>query len=312
MKLGIDIGGTKTEAVAVEDGTVVTGLRLPTGFGPEGVIQAAVDSIWELSTRTGLRPGQFESIGVGVPGVVDPRTRLVSHAVNLGVSELDLGGELQRRLGVAVTVENDVNAAALGAYQLMELSGSMAYLNLGTGMAAGLVIDGHLLRGSRGAAGEVGHVPVDPAGEVCSCGQVGCLETMASGSGLGRALAGEDRTPLSDLLASGDSGSALVQQISAQLAHGVAAAARLLILTVDVGTVVIGGGLSRLGDQLLARVRDLLVDWSSQSHFLTGLQLPARIQLLPPDLPAAVVGAALAAAPALAAARTRPQTATPD
>ena len=84
--------------------------------------------------------------------------------MNLGLEGLDLGPRLADRLGVDVRIENDVKAAALGAHHLLGAHSSMAYLNLGTGLAAGLVLDGRLLRGGHGVAGEIGHIPVDPDG----------------------------------------------------------------------------------------------------------------------------------------------------
>ena len=94
--------------------------------------------------------------------------------------------ELEARLGVPVAVENDVNVATLGAVALSGIR-DLVYLSIGTGLAAGLVLDGTLRRGATGAAGEIGHVPIDPLGAVCQCGQRGCLETVASGRALAEA-----------------------------------------------------------------------------------------------------------------------------
>ncbi|MEO8094835.1 MAG: ROK family protein, partial [Pseudolysinimonas sp.] len=183
LRVGIDIGGTKTDAVAIDtDGHVVHELHIATGFGAESVLATAVAAVEGLARAAGRTPETFVSIGIGIPGAVDVASGRVEHAVNLGLSGLDLGTELAARLGRAVRVENDVNAAALGAFSLLGRTStqSMAYLNLGTGLAAGLVLGGRLWRGSRGVAGEIGHIPVDPAGPLCPCGQRGCLELMAS------------------------------------------------------------------------------------------------------------------------------------
>ncbi|MBW8871465.1 MAG: ROK family protein, partial [Leifsonia sp.] len=169
MRVGVDIGGTKTEAVAIDDaGLVIDEVRVPTGFGAEAVVASTVAAVTELAERLGTTPSGFGAIGVGVPGAVDPASGRVAHAVNLGLDGLALGDELAARLGVRVRLENDVNVAALGAFHLLGHGPerSMAYLNLGTGLAAGLVLGGRLWRGSRGTAGEIGHIPVDPAGEL--------------------------------------------------------------------------------------------------------------------------------------------------
>ncbi|HEX3679271.1 MAG TPA: ROK family protein [Galbitalea sp.] len=294
MRLGVDIGGTKTDAVAV-DGTGVTTqrIRLVTGFGSQAVIETATAAISRIAELSGLEPSGFESIGIGIPGMVDSASGHVRHAVNLGLDGLDLGDAIAERLGVGVRIENDVSAAALGAYHGLGLTSSMAYLNVGTGLAAGLIINGELWRGPRGAAGEIGHIPVDPNGALCGCGQRGCLETVASGSGVARVWTSKDQYPVLALFDAADAGDTHAAAIRAKLAGGVAAAIRVLILTPDVETVVIGGGLSHLGERLLDDVLVVLSSWSATSPFVASLELGSRVQLVPNDFPAAAVGAAL-------------------
>ena len=141
MKLGIDIGGTKTAAVAIgADGELSDQVRMPTGFGAEAVVATALRTVERMSELAGLRTASFTSIGIGIPGAVDSTTGRVEHAVNLGLEGLDLGRRLSDRLGIDVRVENDVKAAALGAHHLLGMARgvdelgerrttSMAYLN---------------------------------------------------------------------------------------------------------------------------------------------------------------------------------------
>jgi glucokinase len=294
VRLGIDIGGTKTDAVAIDDaGGLAQRIRLATGFGSVAVLETAVSAVSRIGELTGLEAAGFDSIGIGIPGMVDRASGHVSHAVNLGLDRLALGGELSQRLGVDVSVENDVKAAALGAYHLMGLTGTMAYLNLGTGLAAGIVVDGRLWRGSRGIAGEIGHIPVDPSGELCACGQRGCLETVASGSGVARQWRTDDPLPVRALFAAAADGDEDARAIKARLAAGIASAVRVLVLTVDVETVVIGGGLSHLGDRLLCDVHEVLDEWAQSSPFLASLSLTDRVRLVPEGSLAAAIGAAL-------------------
>ena len=298
LRIGIDIGGTKTEAVALSaDGTVAAEHRLATGFGAAAVLDSAEAAVRALAAALDAAPADFATIGVGIPGAVDRATGRVTHALNLGLEDLDLGGELRARLGRPVRVENDVNAAALGAWQALGggPTESMAYLNLGTGLAAGLVLGGRLWRGSRGVAGEIGHIPVDPAGPLCPCGQRGCLELTASGSGLARAGMGDS---VRDLHAAATGGDVAALGVWTAFVEHVAASVRLFVLTVDPDRVVIGGGLSSLGDELLGAVRGVLGDWAASSPFLAMLDLPSRVEVLPRDFPAAAVGAALVGAAA--------------
>lgn len=299
MRLGIDIGGTKTAAVAIgEDGGLTEQVRMPTGFGADAVVETALRTVERMSQLTGVDPHAFRSIGIGIPGTVDSATGRVAHAVNLGLEGLDLGPRLSDRIGVDVRVENDVNAAALGAHHLLGLADglrahSMAYLNLGTGLAAGLVLDGHLLRGGRGVAGEIGHIPVDPAGPPCPCGQRGCLETVASGSALAAMWPSTHRHPSVELFDRADAGDPGAVAVRARFLTGVASAVRLLALTTDVDDIVIGGGLAALGERLLDGTRGVLAEWGAGSAFLASLDLPPRVQVIPRGFPAAAVGAAL-------------------
>jgi glucokinase len=292
VRIGLDIGGTKIEAVAVDDDdAVVASLRRPAGHGAADVLANAVLAVEELVLRLG--DPAVTSVGAGIPGMVDPATGTVQHAVNLGIDGFPFGIALEERLGAPVVLENDVNAAALGVSQVLGLRGSLAYLNVGTGLAAGLVTDGVLLRGARGGAGEIGHVPVDPAGLVCPCGQRGCLETMASGAGIARQWQGPGPHAAAEVLRAAEEGDRRASAIRLRLAEGIAAAVRILVLTNDVDAVVVGGGISRLGAPLLDDVLAVLARQAATSPFLASLGIERRIRLLPPDVAAASIGAAL-------------------
>lgn len=299
MRLGIDIGGTKTAAVAIgADGELSDQVRMPTGFGADEVVATALRTVERMTELAGVGAASFSSIGIGIPGAVDSATGRVSHAVNLGLEGLDLGPRLADRLGVQVRVENDVKAAALGAHHLLGVADgirahSMAYLNLGTGLAAGIVLDGRLLRGGHGVAGEIGHIPVDPTGATCTCGQRGCLETLASGSAIARMWPTDARLPARELFDSADAGDEGAVAVRERFLTGVAAAVRLLVLTTDVDAVVIGGGLAALGDALLDGTRRILNGWAAESAFLSSTDLASRVQVIPSGFPAAAVGAAL-------------------
>lgn len=307
MKIGLDIGGTKTAAVLIDgDGRILHEVLLPTGYGAVEVLASAMRAVEELSALAGISPAQLEAIGVGIPGVVDATTGMVSHAVNLGLHSFDLGSEMAARTGTRVEVENDVNAAAVGVYHVIAdpTIGSMAYLNLGTGLAAGLVLNGTLWRGSRGTAGEVGHIPVDPDGPLCACGQRGCLELSASGSAVARYWPSDHPRPLEALFEAAASGNVRAIDVRARLIENIAAAVRVLVLTIDVDVVVIGGGMSALGDPLISAVCGVLDGWAVDSPFLSSLALSARVRLAPALFPAAAVGAALSGATASRAAQS--------
>jgi predicted NBD/HSP70 family sugar kinase len=287
----VDIGGTNTDAIVLDDaGAVTHSLRLPTGWGHDAVLGTVTGVVRALAASAGVEPSSFASIGVGIPGAVDSEHGTVTHARNLGVERLDLGTLLAANLGKPVRVENDVNAAALGAFHQLGLDAtdSLAYLNLGTGLAAGLVLGGKLWRGSRGAAGEIGHILIDPAGPLDVDGQPGALEVLASGSGIASQRPGS----VSDLLAAAAAGDAEAIEIRRRMFDGVASAVRILILTLDVDVVVIGGGISNLGEDLLGAVRAVFAGWEATSPFITSLELGARVRILSPGTSVAATGAA--------------------
>lgn len=301
MRLGFDVGGTKTDAVAVSPaGDVVARVRRPTGWGAAAVVQTVTDLARELAETVGIAADEFASIGVGMPGQVAPGSAVVTHAVNLGIAEIDLALSVGAILGVPVRAENDVKAAAVGAYAMHRggSSGTLAYLNLGTGVAAGFVTDGVLWRGAHGSAGEVGHISIDPAGPLCKCGQRGCIETFCGGAAVAERWGRAAALPVLDVFDAADAGDREALSLRAGIAYGVASAVRVIVLTGDVETVVLGGGITALGDRMLSLVATDLAASADASPFMRSLRLAERVELLPPGSPAAALGAAIIGATA--------------
>lgn len=296
-RIGMDIGGTKIEAVALDDaGEVAASARLPTLPGDEAVVATAEQVLAELARLTGTSARDFASIGIGIPGQVDRERGEVLHAYNLGVERLALAPILTERTGIPTAMDNDVTAAALGAAHLMGLGDSVAYLNIGTGLAAGFVFDGQVLRGARGVTGEIGHTAVDASARKCWCGQTGCLETLASGAALKAYWPAGGEHPGRTLLPAVEAGDPDARAAFDDLVRGAATAIRIIVQLVDPHTVVIGGGLRLLGAPLLDGITARLDGWAAESGFIAELGIPGRIRVLPDGSPAAAVGAALAGA----------------
>jgi glucokinase len=292
VRIGVDIGGTKVDAVVLgQDGAVLARHRVPVAMGDEGVVASAISAVEHATAAAGVSVTQAGHVGVGIPGAVT--AGVVRHALNLGVTELDLAATLGAAWGVPVQVENDVNAAALGAWHLLgNGTSSVAYLNVGTGLAAGIILDGKLWRGARGAAGEIGHIGIDPAGPVGSDGLAGGLETYASGSGIAQQWGREGESAVDVLRAAraGDADAALIRD---RLVYGVATSVRILVLTVDVDSVMLGGGLTGMGDELIDGAREVLREWQQASTFLASLAMADRLSVVPGDQPVAAIGAAM-------------------
>ena len=291
MHLGIDIGGTKTDAVVVDAAGAVHGRRrLPSGRGAEGVVAVAVEAGRAACADAGVAPADV-TVGIGTPGAVNDG--VVSHALNLGIGRVDLAGAFESGWGARPVVDNDVNAAAVGAWAAHgDGDRSMAYLNLGTGLAAGIVLGGRLWRGARGAAGEIGHVSVDPAGPVGADGLPGGLETYASGSGLALQW-GVDGAAVPDIVAAAEAGDPRAKEICDGAAFGLASSVRVLVLTLDVELVIVGGGMAAWGAPLFDGARAILDAWAATSPFLASLELGARMTAMDLEVPVAAIGAAM-------------------
>ena len=290
--LGVDIGATKILGVLVTpDGRVASEVKVGSPAGGEAVLAATAEVIADVgAAAAGSLPGV---VGVGIPGLVDTRAGSVRHAVNLGVADgFPFAERLAHVTGMRVVLDNDVNAAALGAGRLLGQD-DLVYLSIGTGLAAASITGGQLRRGARDAAGEIGHIPVDPAGPPCECGQVGCLETVASGSALATLWPGSGRPPAEALFDAADDGDARAIEVAARFAAHVADAVRLLALTIDPEVVVLGGGVAQVGERLLTAVSAALAVQAGRSPFLASLDLADRLVLAPQHLPVAAIGAAL-------------------
>ncbi len=298
--LGIDVGGTSTEAVVVAGGVDVIGRStLPTGRGSRETILATVLEAGRLAVADAL-VDEVAAVGIGVPGIVDDATGSTRHAVNLGIEDdaLDIGPALSDRLGVPSHVENDARAAAHGAYTLALTSDpqlrSLAYVSVGTGISAGFVLDGDLYRGSGGIAGEIGHVVADPAGPRCACGLAGCLEAIASGGSATRwGGDGNGMTALFDSAAAGDAAAVLAAD---RVAAALARALYGLVLSHDVERIVVGGGVIHHTPALVAAIGDAITAIEAASPLATDLSPSSRISITDPSLPIGAIGAAALAA----------------
>ena len=270
--VGIDLGGTKCLGVAVVDGAVVAEDRVAT---PKAGGEAVLETMAELATALAAEAGSpLEGVGVGAPGLVDPDGVLL-FAPNLrGATGLAVRAGLEDRLGVPIEAVIDATCAAWGEHELGAGRGldDLVLVTLGTGIGGGIVAGGRIHRGANRFAGEIGHMVVDPNGPPCPCGQRGCWERFASGSGLGilgRDAATAGRAERVMALAGGDPEGVRGEHVTAALAEGDPEAGQIiaefawwvalglsnLANVFDPDAFVIGGGLVECGDALLDPVR---------------------------------------------------------
>jgi glucokinase len=294
--LGIDIGGTKTAAMVVDAADRVLGrAEQPTDRGAP--VRVAVEVARAAMTAADLPMGSLKAVGVAVPGDVDVRTGTVRLAVNLDALDLPLGELLAQVLEVPCFVEHDARAAAIWLAARPEAAGDLAYLSIGTGIAAGVVIDGQPLTGDNGLAGEIGHCVADPDGPICACGLRGCLEAIAAGPAVALAAqvavdGGEpsllrDRAPgvpitAEAVYAAAERGDPLALRVTAEAAAAIGRAVRSLVLSYGVAKVVIGGGPSRAGESFTRPLLRSLEDERSASALVRRAFL-GTVEVLPPD-----------------------------
>jgi glucokinase len=251
--IGVDVGGTKVlGVVADEHGTLLAEHRVPTPATGPGLIDAMVDVIGVLRTDA------VTGVGAGVPGLVS-RDAVLRFAPNLpGVVELPVGALLAEATGLPVRVDND-NTCALWGEHLLGAARDVddaVLVGLGTGIGGGLLLDGRLVRGAHGFAGEIGHMVVARGGIPCVCGRNGCWERYASGSALSRmgrdagiAQTGEE---VSALAIAGDAAALAVFE---EFADWFAVGLVNLVHVLDVSRCVIAGGVVEAGEVLIDAVR---------------------------------------------------------
>lgn len=285
--VGVDVGGSKTTAVAFDyAGSVVRTAEAATGAGGRHVVTSTTAVI------RSLRIGDIDAIGVGVPGQVDPVAGHVRLAVNLGMGgePYPLAREVQSALGCPVIIENDVRAAALGLFEQLRRQAqepaSLALVSIGTGIAAGVVVDGAIVRGWHGMAGEIGHVVVDPDGPRCRCGQRGCLEAIAAGPALARAWPRAAGAAGAALFAAAAGGDPAAGKVAARIAGHLVTALTWLAATHDTERIVLGGGVAEAGENFLEAVRAEIIRRARTSELAARRLRPEQVTLIDPtDIP---------------------------
>jgi glucokinase len=309
LGIGVDIGGTSTKAAVIDElGSVVASIVLPTRRGAEGVVSTALEATLSVAKSAGLSVSEVNAIGIGIPGTVDPTRGTVRYAVNVGIGHdvLELGARLTDELAFAVHIENDVRAAALGADWYLsnddDAVSDLAYLSIGTGIAAGYVERGQLRRGNTLVSGEIGHIPIDPNGPPCACGQIGCIEAIASGSAIERMWPSDAGSSAGALYRAASDGDPAALRLWAGVVGGLSRAVLLLALTWDPQLIVLSGGVASLGDVLRDAIAERLESDAQHSEFLGSLELGARMRVIDPAValgPIGAVRAAYAARPVL-------------
>ena len=251
---GVDLGGTTVKIGLFREGELIEKFEIPTRVenGGEAILPDIGKAVLASMDRQGIEKSRVKGIGIGVPGPVDPQG-VVNCCVNLNWGVFNLHEVLSAETGLPVVGGNDANCAALGEYHCFGGEGSAIFVTLGTGVGGGIIVDGKLLGGAHGSAGELGHITV-PAEEnlPCTCGKRGCIECYASATGIARmakSRMGRDLTckDVFDLAQAGDTAAVDVLETVFDLLGEAIASACCII---DPDRVILGGGVSKAGEYL--------------------------------------------------------------
>ncbi|WP_443191482.1 ROK family protein [Pseudomonas indica] len=277
LHLGIDLGGTKIELLALRGERELLRQRLPT---PQGDYDATLDTLAHLVEAAEAQLGERGSLGVGIPGTRSPDHGLIKNANSTCLIGRDLQGDLERRLDRPVRLANDADCFALSEATDGAGAGASSVFGviLGTGVGGGMVIHGRLLSGPNAIAGEWGHNSLpwrqvsDGPAQRCYCGKEDCIETFLSGPGwAARSGLGMDASAIAQAAGAGDKvASAALERYCDQLARGLASVINLI----DPEVIVLGGGLSNIA-ALYRQVPLLLPRYVFSDRVNTRL-VPAR------------------------------------
>jgi glucokinase len=279
--LALDIGGTK----------LITALISPRGEmlareysltlaeeGPAAVIRRIISAIDNLLALQNMTLGQVEALSIAAAGPIDMAEGVVSDSPNLpGWRNIPLRNIVKDRFGIDTYLINDAKAAVLGEHRFGAGQGvnNLIYITVSTGIGGGIITNGKLYFGQSGGAGEVGHMTIDTNGPECTCGNIGCWETLASGKALAREairrLGAGEKSSLTDMVADGienitakeislaaQSGDSFAQSVIARTAYYLGVGLVNLVNIFNPEMIIVGGGLSKMGDLLLEPARQVV------------------------------------------------------
>lgn len=301
---GIDLGGTFIKCGIVDsDANILVKGKVPTPSGYENIVEAMANLASALASDCGVR---LSGVGIASPGVVDRKAGLVVLSENLGMEYSPLCADIEARVGVKTVIANDANAAALGEYAFGagKRFESMVMVTLGTGVGGGIIFDGEILEGYKGAGGEIGHIVIHVGGEKCGCGKRGCFEAYCSASALVRSAVKYMKTHPETLLweVSGgdidnmngklffealDRGDKGAKTVYKKYLHNLSCGLASVAAIVRPEAIVLGGGISAEGEKI---TRPLLKMVNKQ--LFAGKQVPLKLETAMLKNDAGILGAA--------------------
>jgi glucokinase len=296
---GVDLGGTKMSAgIFTPDGTPVASRKVTdhAGADNDGMTDRVAEIVQDLLAETGIRDDQLRAIGVGMAAHTNSYKGIIITSSNFAVPfrNYPMGERLSKRFSAPIIVDNDANAQAYGEFRFGAGRGKedMVFLTVSTGVGAGIISGGRLLRGRTGIAGEIGHTIVDPNSDIrCTCGNYGCLMALSSGLGLTERYARHQRAGLEStlgvhpgdtvdghLLRKGyETGDPISTTLVEESADFIGIGVYNIFQVLNPEAVVLGGGLMHLGPKYLARIRAKFLSLVQNMMYEEMEVLPAQL-----------------------------------
>lgn len=307
--IGIDLGGTNISAgIADENGNILVKASTPTmnGRAAEDIIDDMSGLCSKLMEELKLEVNDIESIGVGMPGTMDKKKGISIYANNLNFDNVNIVEEMRKRINLPCYIENDANCAAIGENVCGVAYGSksLIYITIGTGVGAGIIINGKVFDGSFGGGGEAGHMVIVAEGEECTCGRKGCWEAYASASALRRegriAAAKYPNSKIYDLVDgniklidaktvfdAADLGDEIALEIIDKYIKYLGIGLVNLVNIFQPEAIIIGGGVCAQGDKVIKPLIEIL------NEKVYGKELKTKISIATLGNDAGIVGAAM-------------------
>jgi glucokinase len=323
--LGVDVGGTKIAASAVDArGNLLGRIQISTDISsPQATLSCIQNAVEQAISRSSLSRSDIQSVGLGIPGLVDPESGFGIASVNLGWRDVPVKAWLEERLGLPCHIENDVRAAAFGEARYGAGRGldNMVFLIIGTGIMAVVIQGSCIYRGTNGLAGEIGHAILKRDGPRCKCGAHGCFEALATGPAIaaravqkisegrdsrlashtGKGVFSLTAEQIFEAAAQGDD---VALETIHEVAEDVAHLIQFLALAYDPQVIVLGGGVSLAGALFLNPVYRVLERMAEESWVFHRVYTSTLVQASRLGADIGVLGAAALAAQAVEGSRS--------
>ena len=273
--IGVDLGGTKiSTAVSTLDGEILkqTVVATKAEEGEEPVLSRIIGTISEVLVGADISKDEVEAIGIGSPGPLDAKKGVIITTPNLPFKNYNVVQPIKDKFGIPVYLDNDANVAAIGEYMFGAGKGTknIVYFTVSTGVGGGAVLNGQAYRGNTSNALEIGHMTVDAHGPRCNCGNIGCLEAISSGTAIGKkgreaaatkvetSLKNYDNITSYEVFKEAKNGDAVAKEIVDNAMNYLGIGVANAITIFDPEMVIIGGGVSKVGDILFDTVRKVV------------------------------------------------------